>query len=92
MNLDMTISAIGILRIQVMLRAGRLLRPHPVSSAMTCQAELGHATGNKHPWVSRPMRRMARGTTVRLDGRMLINKRALLVRMTLNTSRIRASG
>ena len=47
MNLDVTVGAICVLRVQVMLRTRRLDRTNIVSYAVACQTKLRHATGRQ---------------------------------------------
>ena len=58
MDLHVTIRAIGVLRVQVMLRASRFNRADIVRVAVTCQAKLCHAAGCQEARIGRAMRRM----------------------------------
>ena len=57
-NLDVTIGAIGVLRVQVMLRAGRLNCADVVGNAVARQTKLRHPAGRQQPRISRTVRRM----------------------------------
>src|SRR6185369_10633790 len=84
----MTVRAVRVLRVQVVLWPGRLVRPDPVSRAVTGQTELGHATRNQQSRIRRTVRRVTRDATIGLHRRMLVNKRSLLVCMALDASRV----
>ncbi len=92
MNLDVTICAIGVLRVQVMLRAGRLYCTYIVGIAVARQTELRHAAGYQQPRIGRAVRRVTSAASFRLHRGMFESERPLLVRVTLHTSRICASG
>ena len=88
MNLDVTICAVAVLRIQIMLWAGRLDRANIVGHAMTGQTELWHSAGGQKPGISRTVWRMTSNTPFCLHWGMFESEWTLLVRMTLNTGRI----
>lgn len=92
MNLEVTVGAVGVLSVEVMLRAGRLYCAYIMGIAVARQTELAHATGYQHPRIGRAVRRMTRTAAFRLHRGMLESKWPLLVRMTLHASRICASG
>ena len=92
MNLDVTIGAISVLRVQVMLRAGRLNCANVMGKAVTRQTKLRYAAGCQHPRIGRPMWRMTRDASFRLHRGMFEGEWALLVRVTLYASGICANG
>ncbi len=51
MNLDVTVSATGVLRVLVVRRASRLIRTHAVVHAMTRQAQVVHCAELQHARV-----------------------------------------
>ena len=87
-DLDVTIRAVCVLRVQVVLRPGRLIRAHAVRGAVTSQTELRDAARNQQARIRRTVRRVTRDAALGLDGRVLVNKRTLLVRVTLDTCRV----
>ena len=89
-NLDVTVRAVRILRVQVVLRTRGLVRADAVSRAVTRQTELGDAAGNQESRIRRTVRRVTRDTAVGLHRRMLVNKRPLLVCVTLDASSVGA--
>ena len=86
MDLDVTVRAVCVLRVQIVLRSGGLFGADAMSRAVTRQTKLGYATRDQQTWIRRTVRRMARDATVRLDRRVLVNKRSLLVCVTLDAS------
>ena len=86
MNLDVTIRAISVLRVQVMLRTCRLFSSNPMGHTVTSQTELRDPTGYQQSGISRAMWRMAGNASVGLHRSVFINKRTLLIRMTFNAS------
>ena len=50
-NLDVAIRAICVLRVQVVLWTGGLVRADAVSSAVTRQTQLCDAARNQQPWI-----------------------------------------
>jgi len=92
MNLEVTVGAVGVLRVEVMLRASRLNCAHVMRHAVACQTKLGHAAGYQHPRIRRAVWRMTRATSLRLDWGMLEGEWPLLVGVALHASRISASG
>ena len=91
MDLDVTICAIGVLRVLIMLRAGRLYGPDIVGHAMAGQTQLRHPAGRQQTRISRTMRRMTRNTTFSFHRCMFKNEGPLFVRVTLHAGRVRAS-
>ena len=91
MDLDVTVCAIGVLRVQIMLRTGRLDCADIVGNAVAGQAKLRHPARIQQPRICGAVRRVTRAASFSLNRRMFVNKRALLVRVTLDTSRIGAS-
>ena len=90
MDLDVTVGAISVLRVQVMLRTGRLNCADVVGNAVTCQTKLRHAAGYQQPRIGRAVRRMTGYAPFGLNRGMFVNKWTLLVCVTLNASRIGA--
>lgn len=86
MDLDVTISAIGVLRVQVVLRTCRLFRADPMRTAVTRETELRDSAGDQQAWISRAVRRVTRDTSVCFDRGVLVNKRPLFISMTLYAS------
>ena len=66
-----------------------LNRSDVVGHAVTGQAKLRHPTRRQETWICGTMRRMTRDAAFRLDRRMLVNKRTLLVGVTLDAGCIR---
>lgn len=91
MNLDVTVGAISILRVKVMLRAGRLYCADIVGIAVARQTKLGYAAGDQHPRIGRAVRRMTSTASFSLHRRMFESEWPLFIRMTLHASRISAS-
>ena len=90
MNLDVTISATGVLRVLVVRRASRLVRSDAVIHAMTRQAQMIHLAELQHARVSRSMRYVTGHAPVRLHRRMFERKWPLLVCVTLDACGVRA--
>lgn len=88
MDLYVTISAIGILRIQVVLGAEWFVCPDAVRNAVACQTKLGDPAGCQQPRIRRAVRRMTRSAPFGLNRRMLVHKRTLFVRVTFYAGRI----
>lgn len=89
-NFDMAVCAIGVLRVLVVLWSSRLLRAHAMRDAVTRQTELRHATRSQQTWIRRTVRRMTGDAPFGFHRSMLVNKRPLLVRVTLNTRGVEA--
>ena len=90
MNLDVTRSAITVLRVLVMLRPGRLPRADIVRLAVARQTQLVDRAVSQQPRIRRSVRRMAGHATFSLHRSVLESERALLVRVALETSCIAA--
>ena len=84
MDLDVTVRAVCILRVQVVLRPRRLLRPNAVRRAVTGQTELSYAARYQQARIRRAVRRVTGDAAVGFHRRMLVNKRSLLVGVTLD--------
>ena len=80
----MTICAVRVLRVQVVLWTCGLVRSDAMSSAVTRQTKLCDAARDQQTRVRRTVRRVTRDASIRFDGSMLVNKRTLLVSMTLD--------
>ena len=90
MNLDVTISATGVLRVLVVRRASRLVRSHAVVHAMTRQAQMIHLAELQHARVSRSMRYVTGHAPVRLHRSMFEREWPLLVCVTLDARGVSA--
>ena len=86
----MTIRAVGVLRIQIVLRTGGLLRADTMRHAMTRETKLCYPARNQQAWIRRTVRRMACNAPIGLDRSMFVNERSLLVYVTLDASRVGA--
>jgi len=84
-NLDVTVRAVRVLRVQIVLWTSGLIRADTVSGAVTGQTELRNAARNQQSWIGRTVRRVTGNASIGLHGRMLVNKWTLLVCMTLDT-------
>lgn len=80
----MTVRAVCVLCVQVMLRTRGLFSTDTMSRTVTRQTKLCYATRDQQTRIRRTVRRMTRDATVRLDRRVLVNKRSLLVCVTLD--------
>ncbi len=80
----MAIRAVRILRIQVVLWTGGLVRAHTMRHAVTGQTELRYSTRDQQTRVGRTVWRVARDATVGFDRGMLVDKRTLFVCVTLD--------
>ena len=90
MDLDVTVRAVRILRVQVMLRTGRLFRADTMSRAVTSQTKLCYPARDQQTRIRRPVRCMTRNAAVRLNRSMLVNKWSLLIRVTLDAGSVSA--
>ena len=90
MDLDMTIRAVRVLRVLVMLRASRFFRADTVRHAMACQTELTDAARNQQARIGRTVWCVTGDAPFSLNRSMFVNKRTLLVYVTLEASRIDA--
>ena len=88
----MTVRAVRILRVQVMLRTSGFLRTNSMGHAMTGQTELCDAARDQQTRIRRTVRRMASDAALSLYRSMLVNKRSLLVCVTLDAGCVRAGG
>ena len=84
MNLDVTVSATAVLRIQVVRWTSRLIRAHAVIHAVTRQAQVVHRTKLQHARVRRAVRYVTGYATVRLHRSMFKREWPLLVCVTLD--------
>ena len=89
-DLDVTIRAVRVLRVQVVLRTSRLIRADIVSHAVTGQTELRDAARSQQARISRTVRRMTCDASFCLHRSMLVNKWTLLICVTLDASCISA--
>ena len=88
----MAISAVSVLRVQVVLRTCGLVRANPMRDTVTGQTELCDAARNQHAWIGRAVWRVTRAAPFGLNGSMFVNKRSLFICVTLDASRIGARG
>jgi hypothetical protein len=86
----MTICAVRVLRVQVVLWTCGFIGTDAMGRAVTGQAELRHATRNQQSRVRRTVRRVTGDASVGLHGSMFVNKRSLLVCVTLDASSVGA--
>ena len=91
MDLYVTSSATGVLRVLVMLRPGGLDGTHTMIDAVAGQAEVVDARGPQKSWIGRAMGSVTNHTAVGLDRRMRKHERPLLICVTLDTRGIYAS-
>ena len=84
----MTVRAVRVLRVQVMLRTGGLVRANTVGRTVTRQTELCDAARDQWTWIRRTVRSVTCDASIGLDWCMFVNKRALLVCVTLDASGI----
>ena len=92
MDLDVTVRTVRVLRVQVMLRTGGFLRSDTMGHAVTGQTKLCDAARVQQTWIRRTVRRMTGDAAIGLYWSVLVNKRSLLVCVTLNAGCIRAGG
>src|SRR5688572_18035559 len=89
-NLDVTVCAIAILRVQVVLGAGGLYCSNVVGDAVACQTKLRYTAGRQQAGISRTVRRVTCAASFCLYRRMFESEWTLLVRVTLHASRVGA--
>jgi|GEM_PF-4000881 len=87
-DLDMTVRAVRVLRVQVVLWTGGLVGTDAMSRAVTGQKKLRDATRNQQSRVRRAVRCVTGNAPVDLHWSMLVNKRSLFVCVTLYASGI----
>jgi hypothetical protein len=92
MNLYVTSSAVGVLRVLVMLWAGRLNGSDVMRHAMTRQAKLVYGAEPQQSRIRRAMRCVTSYTAFSLHRGVFIGKRTLLVSVTLDAGGIPAGG
>ena len=90
MNLDVTVCAIRVLRVQIVLGTSRFDRTYVMRSAVTGETKLGHAAGSQQPGIRRTVRRVTRTASFSLKRRMFVNERSLLISMALNAGGVGA--
>ena len=88
MNLDVTISASGVLRILVVRWTSRLVGAHTVIDAVARQAQVIDRTKLKHSRIGRSVRHMTGDTSVGLDRSVFESKWTLLIGVALDARRI----
>ena len=91
MNLDVTISATGVLRILVVRWTSRLVRADAVVYAVTRQAQVIHRTELQHSRVRGTMRCVTDRATVSLHRCVFEGKWTLLIGVTLDACSIRTN-
>ena len=92
MNLDVTSCAVGVLSVLVMRRAGRFDGSDIVRQTVACQAELVYCAVAQQPRICRAVRCVTRAATFSFHRCVFVSEGALLVGVTLDASRISASG
>ena len=90
MDLDVTVRAVRVLRVQVELRTSGLVRSATVRGDVTRQPQLCDTTRNYQARIRRTVRRVTRDAAIGLHRRMLVYKRSLLVGVTLEASGVRS--
>jgi len=85
-NLDVTVSAIGVLRVLIVLWASGLVSPNAMRRAVASKAELRHPASYQQARISRTMRRMAGSAPFGLHRSVLIHKRSLFISVAFNAS------
>ena len=91
MNLDVTVSATGVLRVLVVCWTSRLICSHAVVHAVTGQAQLIDGAEFQHARVSGSVRYVTGDTTIGLHRRMFEGEWSLLVCVTLDARSVRAN-
>ena len=84
----MTVCTVRVLRVLVMLRASRLFRADAVRHAVACQTELSDAARNQQARIGRTVWCVTGNAAFSLNRSMFVNKRTLLVYVTLDASSI----
>ena len=84
MNFHMTSRAVRVLRVLIMLRAGRLNGAYVMCHAVAGQTKLVNGTEAQQPRISRTVRRVTCRAAFGLERRMLKSEGTLFVRVTLN--------
>jgi hypothetical protein len=92
MNLHVASRAVGVLRVQIMLRTSRLHGSDVVRYAVACQTKLADSAEPQQPRMRRAMRRVTSRTPFSLKRRVFVGEWTLLISVTLNASCIRAGG
>ena len=88
MNLDVTISASGVLRVLVVRWTSRLVGAYTVIDTMARQTQVIDRTELQHSRICRSMRRVTRDAPVGLHRSMFKSKWTLLVSVALETGGI----
>ena len=88
MNLYVTISATGVLRILVVRWTSRLVRAHTMVHAVARQTQVIHRTELQHPRISGAMRCVTDRAAVGLHRSVFEGKWTLLIGVTLDTCSI----
>lgn len=91
MNLCVTGSTTGVLRILVVSWTGRFIRTHAMLYAMASQAKVVHCTELQHSRVSRSMRHVTRDTSIGLNWSMFEREGTLFIRVTSNACGVGAN-
>jgi hypothetical protein len=90
-NLDVAGSAIRVLRVLIMLWAGRLDGAYVMGHAVARQTQLIYGGVSQQARIGGSVRRMASRAAFGLHRCVFVNERALLVRVTLNAWGVSAS-
>ena len=91
MNLYVTISATGVLRILVVRWTSRLVRAHTMVHAVARQAQVIHRAELQHSWISGAMRCVTDRAAVGLHRSVFEGKWTLLIGVALEAGCISAN-
>ena len=90
MNLYVASRAVGVLCVLIMLGPSRLNGSHVVRYAVACQTKLVDRAEPQQPWIGRAVWGVTSRAPFGFERRVFIDKRTLLVSMTLDTRGIGA--
>ena len=91
MNLYVTCSATSVLRILIVRRTSRLIRPNSMVYAVTRQAQMIHGAELQHSRIRRPVRHVTRHAAVGLHGSVFEGKWTLLIGVALEACCVSAN-
>jgi hypothetical protein len=89
-DFDVTVRAVRVLCVQVVLWTSRLVCTNTVRDTVASQTELRYSARNQQTRIGRTVRGMTRNAPISLDRGMLVNKRSLLVCVTLDAGSVGA--
>jgi len=89
-NLRVTSSAVGVLRVLVVLRASRFTRSHVVGHAVASQTQLVNGAVLQQACVRRPVRHMTGRASFGFHRSVFVRKRPLLIYVALDAGRVGA--